>query len=209
MRVSRVELQRTVFEPSQFTPVDLPQVAVVGRSNVGKSSLINALVERKELAHVSKMPGRTASINYYYLKLKETPESYNEFFLVDLPGYGFARTGRDERNRWGTLVNAYFASEFAPQALLVLLDIRREVEDDDLWFFEQSQAESISVVLTKSDKCTRNEGKQIRAKRALELGVPEECVFLTSRIDSELDEVPQLRDYLGTNFGQPIITEFS
>lgn len=127
----------------------LPEVAFAGRSNVGKSSLLNSLVRRKSFARVSKTPGRTREINFFRIN--------NQFLFVDLPGYGYARISKEKKAEWRPLIESYLGRTAQLRGLVLLLDIRRDPSDDDrsmLDFLAQLEIPTI-VALTKSDKITR------------------------------------------------------
>ena len=147
-----MELVKTVFEPGQLETFDLPQVALAGRSNVGKSSLVNCLAGRKSLARISSSPGKTRSLNFYLVK----PD---EFFLVDLPGYGYARTAKSERAKWGKLIERYLGGNTQLAAVIVLLDSRIPPQKLDLDLVSYLRGSGIPLlsVLTKADKCKQQE----------------------------------------------------
>ena len=131
-----------------------PEVVLVGRSNVGKSSLINKLLNRKSLARVSSTPGKTISVNYYDVDGK--------FDLVDLPGYGFAKRPKTEQAAWGKLTEGYFSAERDIRLILMLVDLRHPPSKDDEIMFEwlmQSQT-LFAVVATKADKLNKTETKK-------------------------------------------------
>lgn len=131
-----------------------PEVVLVGRSNVGKSSLINKLLNRKSLARVSSTPGKTISVNYYDVDGK--------FDLVDLPGYGFAKRPKTEQAAWGKLTEGYFSAERDIRLILMLVDLRHPPSKDDEVMFEwlmQSQT-LFTVVATKADKLNKTETKK-------------------------------------------------
>lgn len=132
----------------------LPHVVFAGRSNVGKSSLINALLQRKALARVSSTPGKTRSINVYTLER-------NPFFLVDLPGYGFAKCGKTERSSWSSLIGYYLESRKAHDDtyIVLLLDARRAPQENDVRLVEYIYALRLPLipVFTKIDKTTQKE----------------------------------------------------
>lgn len=148
-------LEETVYTPEQlgasvFIPV--PQIALAGRSNVGKSSLINALSGRRQLAKVSATPGKTISINFYWVE----PGS---FFLVDLPGYGYAQRSKTDRKKWAALIDDYLKSRANLMALAVLLDCRLDPQDVDLELIAYARSMNLPLlpVLTKADKCNQKE----------------------------------------------------
>ena len=127
----------------------LPEIAFAGRSNVGKSSLLNSLVRRKSFARVSKTPGRTREINFFRIN--------NQFLFVDLPGYGYARISKEKKAEWRPLIESYLGRTAQLRGLVLLLDIRRDPSDDDrsmLDFLAQLEIPTI-VALTKSDKVTK------------------------------------------------------
>ena len=130
-------------------PSDLPEIAFAGRSNVGKSSLLNTLVRRKSFARVSRTPGRTREINFFRVN--------NGFVLVDLPGYGYARISKEKKAEWRPLIGEYLRRTTQLRGIVLLLDIRREPSDDDramLDFLADVEVPTI-VSLTKSDKLSK------------------------------------------------------
>ena len=127
----------------------LPEVAFAGRSNVGKSSLLNTLVRRKSFARVSRTPGRTREINFFRVN--------NEFVLVDLPGYGYARISKERKSEWRPMIESYLRRTTQLRGIVLLLDIRREPSDDDramLDFLAEVEVPTI-VALTKTDKLSK------------------------------------------------------
>lgn len=147
-----LHLETTAFTRKQLVHPDAPQVALAGRSNVGKSSLVNALAGRKTLAKVSATPGKTRSINYY--RIGETIT-----YLVDLPGYGFARCSQSERKAWGDLLNYYCTHTQGLRGLVLLLDARLQPQkaDKELAAFAAGLSLPLVGVLTKADKCSKKE----------------------------------------------------
>ena len=159
MTQSILTLDATIFTKPQLAErMSLPeaaytaQIALAGRSNVGKSSLVNALARRKNLAKVSSTPGKTRSINYYSV----APEG---FWLVDLPGYGYARCSREEQKKWTELTEHYLTSCPTLRALALLLDCRLppQASDQHLAAFAREQGLSVLPVLTKADQCKQRE----------------------------------------------------
>ncbi|MBR5806524.1 MAG: YihA family ribosome biogenesis GTP-binding protein [Oscillospiraceae bacterium] len=127
-----------------------PEVVFSGRSNVGKSSLINKLCNRKNLARVSGEPGKTGTINFY---------TVNDFYIVDLPGYGFAKVSDKERQRWDKLINSYFETGRGINLVVQLIDCRREPSDDDYMMLEYLSHHKIPfiIALTKGDKLNKTQ----------------------------------------------------
>ena len=154
---------------------NLPEVLIVGKSNVGKSSLINALTGRKSLAFTSSKPGHTRLLNYYNID--------NKFFLVDAPGYGYAKGGVDLDRLFGEMMEGYFNNNQFLKLVLLLIDSRREFSDNDLEIldFLKENNYPFFLIITKTDKINQS-GKAMMMKRLKELGV-EENVYLTSALE--------------------------
>ena len=158
-----VTFVKSAFKPEQYPPADRPEVAFAGRSNVGKSSLINVLVQRRNLARTGSTPGRTQSINFFSLD--------DRLHLVDLPGYGFARVPREVRQAWKPMVEAYLRDREDLRAVVVILDIRREPSEGDLALLQWLRAYGVPavIVLTKADKLSRQKAKSRAGKLGREL----------------------------------------
>lgn len=156
-------LTTTAYVTDQLPKLDLPQVALAGRSNVGKSSLINALAGREKLAKVSATPGKTRSVNFYLVKPWD-------FYIVDLPGYGYARASHAEREKWARTLEAYISGSAELKSLVLLLDCRVKPQkiDIDLARFALAQNLPLTPVLTKVDKCDARE-RAIREKEWREI----------------------------------------
>lgn len=137
--------------PKQFVPDDGVEVAVAGRSNAGKSSAINAIVNRRQFARTSKTPGRTQLVNFFALREGQR--------LVDLPGYGFARVSDKMRQHWDELLSHYFQSRRSLRGLLLIVDIRRKLTDYDrqMMAFAEDVDLPIHILLTKADKLKRGQ----------------------------------------------------
>jgi GTP-binding protein len=145
-----VSFVKSAFNESHYPLPDRPEVAFAGRSNVGKSSLINVLVNRKKMARTSSTPGRTQAINYFEVHSKG-------MYLVDLPGYGFARVPLKVKASWRSMVESYLKSRSTLKAVVVILDIRRDISEGDfdlLNWLSKYGIKSI-IVLTKADKLSR------------------------------------------------------
>ena len=152
LNTNNAELSLTVGSQKQFPRDPKPQVALSGRSNVGKSSLINTLLGRKSLARVSSSPGKTITINYYGIDKK--------MYLVDLPGYGYAKRSMDSKRSWSSLTEDYFIknpSEDALKMVIQLIDVRTGPTDDDIMMINMMIDRGIkfTVVATKTDKLSR------------------------------------------------------
>lgn len=153
MNFQKVEFELAAGRKDQLPRGELPEIVFSGKSNAGKSSLINKLVNRKALARVSATPGKTATINFYKLP---------ECRLVDLPGYGYARVSKSERDRWASLVEGYFAQDRNIALVIQLVDMRHKPTADDLQMvnFLLQTGRPFIVVCTKSDKLNRTENQQ-------------------------------------------------
>jgi len=165
---------RSATAPSHYPPGNLPEVAFAGRSNVGKSSLINALLGQRRLARTSTTPGRTQTLNFFLVD--------ECLSMVDLPGYGYARVSHSVRAEWKTVVETYLRQRGSLRLVVLILDIRRDPSEGDLelltWL--RSEKRTTLVVLTKIDKLSRSEQKQRCAKILLQLkpfGVAEAVLF--------------------------------
>ena len=158
---------------SQLTEADRPEIAFSGRSNVGKSSLINKLINRKALARVSSMPGKTVTINFYKL---------DDIYLADLPGYGYAKTAKGLKRSWSDLIGGYLASDREIDLVLQLIDIRHAPSADDIQminFLIDSELPFI-IVFTKADKLGANARKE--------------------RMKAFAEEIPQFEDIVTVEF---------
>jgi GTP-binding protein len=147
-----IELEKTIYEAERMETIRAPQVALAGRSNVGKSSLVNRLAGRKKLARISSTPGKTRSVNFYKVRGRD-------YYLVDLPGYGYAKASKADREKWAGLVQSYFEANPEVRAVVLLLDSRLDPQNKDLELLSYVEAMDISLiaVLTKADKCKQKE----------------------------------------------------
>lgn len=145
---------------AQLPPSIKPEIAFAGRSNVGKSSLLNKVLNRKGLARVSSVPGKTVTINFY---------TVDDIYFTDLPGYGYAKVSDNEKKRWADLMEGYFASDRNIKLVVVLTDMRRSITKDDINMIEYLAHNNFNfaVVMTKSDKLNKTE----YAKRLKEIQV--------------------------------------
>jgi len=148
-----VEFLISAFHETQYPSPDRPEIAFAGRSNVGKSSLINTLVKRKKLARTSSTPGRTQSINFFSMN--------DQLYLVDLPGYGYAKVPLNVKKSWQDMVETYLRTRSNLKAVVVILDIRRDLTpgDTELLNWLKYYHVNIILVLTKADKVSRQEAR--------------------------------------------------
>ena len=154
---------------------DKIEIAFVGRSNVGKSSLINYLTNKKALARTSSTPGRTRLVNYFSI-------NNGEFYFVDLPGYGYAKGNKQEQLEWKQLMESYFMTSKMLKLVVLLFDIRRDINEDDkimLKYFEYYHIPFICVV-TKADKVAKSQRKLSAVKIARQIGIGDENIFIVS-----------------------------
>ncbi len=160
MKIKSAELSGVYGITSKLPPQELPELVFAGRSNVGKSSLINSLLNRKNLARTSSSPGKTVTINFYLVN--------EEFFLVDLPGYGYAKTSQETRAKWGKMIEKFLSNRDSIKAVVLLVDIRIGPTKDDIQMFEWIKASGLDaiVVATKLDKIKRSQkDKQMKLVR--------------------------------------------
>lgn len=175
MKIKKAEFLYSAGYPEQLTEHDVPEIAVAGRSNVGKSSFINFLTGNGKLAKTSKEPGRTRLVNYFDV-------NGGEFLLVDLPGYGFAKVSDDEKAKWAELIEAYFRSPVKLRHVFLLLDIRRDPGESDVRMLNYMYHYAIpfTVILTKADKLSRMQAIDRRRKIAAALKIGSDNIIISS-----------------------------
>ncbi|EUJ33255.1 GTP-binding protein YsxC [Listeria floridensis FSL S10-1187] len=150
MQVHNVELVISAVWQEQYPEGDLPEFALAGRSNVGKSSFINKMIGRKSMARISQKPGKTQTLNFY--KIEEM------LYFVDVPGYGFAKVSKKEREKWGEMIETYITSREQLRAVVQIIDLRHKPTADDVMMYEFLKYYQIPVVVvaTKADKIPRS-----------------------------------------------------
>lgn len=170
MKILVAEFIKSCVDPEQFPAEDRPEIAFVGRSNVGKSSLINSLLNRRELAKVSRTPGKTRSVNVFGVSTSDPDLA--RFYLVDLPGYGFAKVSRSVRVQWGPLIETYLTKRASLRGVVLLVESRVVTDQDRqtlLWL--RSIGRPPLVVATKADKLKPAERVRALREVQMELGL--------------------------------------
>jgi GTP-binding protein len=174
MKITSAEFVTSATKPSQCPPEGLPEIAFAGRSNVGKSSLINVLVNRKRLVKTSSTPGRTQLINFFAIN--------DDVAFVDLPGYGYAKVPASVRKKWGPMIETYLSGRGTLKGVVVILDIRRtprEEEHNLIAWLEHYSIASI-LVLTKADKLSKTKQSKQLSVVARTLGVDTRDLIMIS-----------------------------
>lgn len=187
MRAKRAEFVTSAADPGGFPPESLPEVAFAGRSNVGKSSLINKLVGQAKLARTSNTPGRTRLLNWFRIE----PPKGKPLCFVDLPGYGYAKVSRALRYSWRPLVEAYLADRGVLRGVIVLVDARRGAETEDAELLEWLGEIGVPalVVLTKADKLPKSKRKPAGFAVKRELGLKRPPVLFSATLGDGVDDL--------------------
>lgn len=160
MRITKSDIETVAVKPSQYPPENMKEIAFAGRSNVGKSSLLNLLTGRKKLAKVSGNPGKTRTINFFLIN--------DEFRIVDLPGYGYAKVSKSVSESWGEMMETYIENRPNLLKIIQLVDIRHEPSKQDVQMYNYLKHFGLDgiVVATKADKVSRNQiPKQVKLIR--------------------------------------------
>ncbi len=184
MDLSKARYELTAVKPSQYPAGAMPEIALVGRSNVGKSTIINSLLNRKGIARVSSEPGKTRGINFYYID--------DMFYLVDLPGYGYAKVSKKEKASWGDMINTYLCSRPQLKMIIMLVDIRHKPTGDDEIMYKWILGRDLNniVVATKADKIPRGQvrGRLVEIKKSLGLSDASVVIAYSSQTKQGRDE---------------------
>lgn len=151
MKVNNVSLDAVAVKPAQYPVAEKPEIAFAGKSNVGKSSLINSMVYRKAIARTSQNPGKTRTINFYNVE--------DKLYFVDLPGYGYAKAPKTEIAKWGKMIENYLLKRESLRAIILLIDIRHEPGENDKMMYDwlRHYGYKIIIAATKSDKLKRSQ----------------------------------------------------
>lgn len=198
IKIKKSELETVAVKPSQYPPAGLPEIAFAGRSNVGKSSLLNLLTGRKALARVSGSPGKTRTINFYKVN--------DAFRIVDLPGYGYAKISKSVSENWGEMMEAYLSNREGLKKVIQLVDVRHAPSAQDVQMYEYLKYYGLDgiVVATKADKVSRNELQKCISviRKTLDLSPEDKVIPISSlkrtghdillgEIEKLLEEVPE------------------
>ena len=186
MQIKSAEFIKSATKPAEYPLLELPEIAFAGRSNVGKSSLINTLVNRKRLVKTSSTPGRTQLINFFEINQK--------IIFVDLPGYGYAKVPVSVRKKWGPMIETYLSGRNTLKAVVVILDIRRTPQQEELnllgWLSHYAIA--AIVVLTKTDKISKNKAAQQHRHIAHALSTdPKDLILFSAKTRRGRDDLWQ------------------
>lgn len=176
MIIKKAELEAVAVKPSQYPEDNMIEIAFAGRSNVGKSSLLNLLTNRKSLARVSGSPGKTRTINFYRIN--------DEFRIVDLPGYGYAKASKAEQATWGEMMEKYLENRQGLKVVAQLVDVRHAPSKQDLQMYEYLKYYGLDglVILTKADKVSKNELNKNTAmiRKALDLRTEDRTIAVSA-----------------------------
>ena len=192
MVIKNVSLETVIGVTSKIPDNQLPEIAFAGKSNVGKSSLINALMNRKSLARTSAQPVKTQTINFYNIN--------DELYFVDLPGYGYAKVSQQEKEKWGKMIEKYLHRSKVLQAVFLLVDIRHEPSANDRQMYEWILANGYHpiVIATKLDKINRSQiAKQVKLVKQ-GLGVDKDTIVIPFSAETKQgrEEIYDLIDQL-------------
>lgn len=185
MKIRSSEITMSAVKQSQY-PVDgLPEIALAGRSNVGKSSLTNALLNRRNFARTSSTPGKTRTINFYLIN--------KEFFFVDLPGYGYAKVAKSEKDKWGEIMERYLSDRDELCAIFLLVDIRHEPTNDDKMMYDWIKhfGYDCVVIATKADKISRGQYQKHMSviRKKLQMEKDEKIIPVSSSKKTGIEEL--------------------
>ncbi|EDO1252910.1 YihA family ribosome biogenesis GTP-binding protein [Listeria monocytogenes] len=187
MDVNNVELIISAVRPEQYPETDLPEYALAGRSNVGKSSFINTMIRRKSMARISQKPGKTQTLNFY--KIEEA------LFFVDVPGYGFAKVSKTEREKWGVMIETYITSREQLRGVIQIVDLRHKPTEDDRMMYEFLKYYDIPVIVvaTKADKIPRSKWQKNAkiVRETLDFDPDDKFVLFSSETKMGKDEAWQ------------------
>lgn len=178
--IQYAEIEISAVSPKQYPSSGFPEIALAGRSNVGKSSFINTMVNRKKLARTSGKPGKTRTLNFFNIE--------EELYFVDVPGYGYAKVSKQEQSKWGEIMNLYFSGRDELVLTVLLLDLRHKPTEHDIQMYDFLKYYHLPVLVvgTKADKIKKSKrNKQVSLlKKTLELE-PEDSILVFSSVTNE------------------------
>ncbi|MGE7622811.1 ribosome biogenesis GTP-binding protein YihA/YsxC [Viridibacillus sp. NPDC096237] len=184
MKVNNVEMVISAVRPAQYPEDGLPEFALAGRSNVGKSSFINRMIGRKSMARISSKPGKTQTLNFY--KIEE------QLFFVDVPGYGYAKVSKSEREAWGKMIEQYFTSRPILKAVVLIVDIRHKPTVDDCMMYDFLKHYNIPVIVvaTKADKIVKGKWDKHKkvVKEVLDMDPNDPLILFSSEKSMGMDQ---------------------
>lgn len=185
MKIRSSEMVVSAVNRKQYPTEGIPEIALVGRSNVGKSSTINTLLNRRNFARTSQTPGKTRTINFFLIN--------NEFYFVDLPGYGYAKISKSEKEKWGTIMERYLQDREELCAIFLLVDIRHEPTNDDVMMYEWIKhfGYNCVVIATKADKISRGQYQKHMSiiRKKLQLDKDEKIIPISSLKKTGVEDV--------------------
>jgi len=184
MKITAAEITISAVKPEQYPEGDRPEFALAGRSNVGKSSFINKMVNRKNLARTSSKPGKTQTLNFYLIN--------ESFYFVDVPGYGFAKVSKQERQAWGKMMETYFTTREQLKAAVLVVDLRHPPTNDDCMMYEFLKHHAIPtiVVATKADKVPKGKWQKHQniVRETLNMATEDELILFSAETGQGKDE---------------------
>ncbi|MDR1567730.1 MAG: ribosome biogenesis GTP-binding protein YihA/YsxC [Streptococcaceae bacterium] len=184
MNIHNAEIVISAVRSEQYPETNLPEIALAGRSNVGKSSFINTLLQRKKLARTSGKPGKTQQLNFYNID--------DRFHFVDVPGYGYAKVSKTERAKWGKMIETYLRSRTNLRAVVSLVDMRHEPTRDDIQMYDFLKYYDIPVILvaTKADKIPKSKWNKHESliKKALNFDSNDDFIMFSSQTKDGYDK---------------------
>jgi len=185
MKITKAQLVVSAVSAKQYPDTFQPEIALVGRSNVGKSSMINKFVNRKGLARTSSQPGKTQTLNFYHIN--------DQWYFVDLPGYGYAKVSKEEKSRWAKFIEEYLAKREQLAGIIHLVDLRHPPSDDDVAMAQWISHFNIPslVVATKADKISRARWPAHRdvIMKKLDLADPKKIVLFSAETGAGLPDI--------------------